>query len=63
MYIIYMDDLEKFTSESNDILERLFRETPIDIKTFDDFLKLPVNEDYKKNQEKKEIGIEESKNE
>jgi hypothetical protein len=58
-----MDDLEKFTSESNDILERLFRETPIDIKTFDDFLKLPVNEDYKKNQEKKEIGIEESKNE
>jgi len=63
MYIIYMDDLEKFTSESNDILERLFRETPIDIKTFDDFLKLPVNEDYKKNQEKKKIGIEESKNE
>ena len=58
-----MDDLEKFTSESNDILERLFRETPIDIKTFDDFLKLPVNEDYKKNQEKKKIGIEESKNE
>ena len=43
-----MDDLEKFTSESNDILERLFRETPIVIKTFDDFFKLPVNEKYKK---------------
>ena len=42
-----MDDLEKFTSESNDILERLFRETPITIKTFEDFLKLPVNEEYK----------------
>ena len=58
-----MDDLEKFTSESNDILERLFRETPITIKTFDDFLKLPVNEEYKKNQENKKIGVEESKNE
>lgn len=58
-----MDDLEKFTSESNDILERLFRETPIIIKTFDDFLKLPVNEEYKKNQENKKIGVEESKNE
>ena len=58
-----MDDLEKFTSESNDILERLFRETPITIKTFDDFLKLPVNEEYKKNQENKQIGVEENKNE
>ena len=58
-----MDDLEKFTSESNDILERLFRETPITIKTFEDFLKLPVNEEYNKNQENKQIGVEENKNE
>ena len=33
-----MDDLEKFTSEHDDILKRLFVETPIMYASFNDFL-------------------------
>ena len=55
-----MEDLSRFVSEDSDILERLQKETPIILTTFDDFLNLPVNENYKKNLEKK-IGVEESK--
>jgi len=55
-----MEDLSRFISEDSDILERLQKETPIILTSFDDFLNLPVNENYKKNLEKK-IGVEESK--
>ena len=55
-----MEDLSRFISEDSDILERLQKETPIKLTSFDDFLNLPVNENYKKNLEKK-IGVEESK--
>jgi hypothetical protein len=57
-----MEDLSRFISEDSDILERLNKETPIKITSFEEFLKLPVNDEYKKNQEKKKIGVEESKN-
>ena len=58
-----MEDLSRFLSEDPDIIERLYKETPIQTASFDDFLKLPVNEAYKKNQENKTIGVEESKEE
>jgi hypothetical protein len=58
-----MEDLSRFISEDLDILERLNKETPIQIASFEDFLNLPVNEDYKKNQENKKIGVEETKDE
>lgn len=58
-----MEDLTRFLSEDPDIIERLNKETPIQIASFEDFLKLPVNEEYKKNQEIKKIGVEESKEE
>ena len=58
-----MEDLSRFISEDLDILERLNKETPIQIASFEDFLNLPVNEDYKKTQENKKIGVEETKDE
>lgn len=58
-----MEDLSRFISEDSDILERLNKETPIKIVSFEEFLKLPVNENYKKNQENKKIGVEETKDE
>jgi len=58
-----MEDLSRFISEDSDIIERLYKETPIQTASFDDFFKLPVNEEYKKNQERKKIGVEESKEE
>jgi len=54
-----MEDLSRLISEDSHIIERLYKETPIQIASFDDFLKLPVNEEYKKNQERKKIGVEE----
>jgi hypothetical protein len=46
--------MEQFTYESKDILDRLYQETPIgESSTYEDFLKLPLNEEYIKNQEKK----------
>ena len=57
-----MEDLSRFVSEDCDIIERLYKKTRIELKSYDDFLNLPVNEEYKKNQEKRnKIGIEESK--
>ena len=58
-----MEDLSRFISEDSDIIERLNKETPIQTASFEDFLKLPVNEEYKKNQESKKIGVEEFKEE
>ena len=58
-----MEDLSRFISEDSDIIERLNKETPIQIASFDDFLKLPVNEEYKRNQERKKFGVEEYKEE
>jgi hypothetical protein len=58
-----MEDLSRFISEDSDIIERLNKETPIQTASFDDFLKLPVNEEYKRNQERNKIGVEESKEE
>ena len=46
-------DLSKFTSETRDILEWLYKDTEIVHYSIDDYLNLPVNDEYKKNQEKK----------
>jgi len=46
-------DLSKFTSETRDILERLYKDTEIVHYSIDDYLNLPVTDEYKKNQEKK----------
>jgi hypothetical protein len=50
-------DINKFTSEPNDIIERLYKETDVNIMTQEDFNKLPLNKEYKENQEKKQKEI------
>ena len=47
--------LEKFIGSPNNILDILYQEPDesLQIKTLDQFLNLPVNENYKKNQENK----------
>jgi hypothetical protein len=43
-------DLSKFDyREGKDAMETLYQETEIEIKSFDDFLKLPVSDGYKNN--------------
>jgi len=56
-----LKDLSRYILEDSNIIDRLYKETPIQIISFDDFLKLPVNEEYKKSQEIKKIGVEISK--
>lgn len=50
--------MEKFTYESPDILDRLAEPTDILSCTYDDYLKLPVNELYEKNQKLKKEAEE-----
>ena len=47
--------LEKFIGSPNNILDILYQEPEesLQIRTLDQFLNLPVNENYKKNQENK----------
>ena len=45
-------NLEKFTTSfGSEILDQLYKETPIVNATMDDFFKLPVNEGYKSSAE------------
>jgi hypothetical protein len=46
-------DLSKFLSEPSNILERLYKETPIAVLTKEEFDNLPLNENYIKNIEYK----------
>ena len=47
-------DITKFLSEPANILDRLYVETPIfEERSYEEFLALPVNENYKKNKERK----------
>ena len=48
-------DLSKFTSETRDILERLYKDTEIVHYSIDDYLNLPVNDEYKKSRKKEKI--------
>ena len=51
--------IEKFTpSFGSEILDELYKETPILQGDLNDFLNLPLNESYKKNESVKEITIE-----
>ena len=46
--------LKKFfptSCEVKNLLEKLYEETPIVSNSYDDFLKLPVNEEYRKRQQ------------
>ena len=53
-------NLDKFNySSSPNILNEMYKETPInEILTMEDFLKLPVNESYKKNKESKNEALD-----
>ena len=49
-------DLSKFIGYDSSILEELYKERPPpSISNYDDFLKLPVNPDYEKNQKTKQL--------
>jgi len=51
--------IEKFTpSFGSEILDELYKETPILQGDLNDFLNLPLNENYKKSESVKEITIE-----
>jgi hypothetical protein len=45
-------DISRFDYGNPQILEDLYLETPLDIKTDDDFFKLPLNEEYANNKER-----------
>lgn len=50
-------NLDKFTSLPEDILTRLYEETPInETLGLEEYLKLPVNEFYKRNKLDKELN-------
>ena len=46
-------DLDKFIAERKDLVDRLYADADIELKSFEDLLKLPVNEEYAKNQLKR----------
>jgi hypothetical protein len=47
-------DLDKFIADRKDLIDRLYSEANIEVKSFEDLLKLPVNEEYEKNQLKRQ---------
>ena len=51
-------DVSRFISFDSNILDELYKERlPPDIRGLDDFLALPTNEQYAKNQELKKLAI------
>jgi hypothetical protein len=50
--------LDKFVSERKEIVDRLYTESQIEVKTFEDLLSLPVNEEYAKNQLKRQKALQ-----
>ena len=51
--------LEKFISSPYNILELLYQEpdTSIELRTYEQFLNLPVNDNYKKNKQNNNICV------
>ena len=51
--------LEKFFSSPHNILEMLYQEpdTSMELRTYDQFLNLPVNDNYKKNKQNNNICL------
>ena len=51
--------LEKFISSPHNILEMLYQEpdTSIEARTYEQFLNLPVNDNYKKNKQNNNICV------
>jgi hypothetical protein len=51
-------NLDKFIADRKDLVDRLYAEAEIEVKSFEDLLKLPVNEEYAKNQLKRQQAME-----
>ena len=47
-------NLDKFIADRKELVDRLYSESEIEVKSFEDLLKLPVNEEYAKNQLKRQ---------
>lgn len=47
-------NLDKFIADRKDLVDRLYAEANIEVKSFEDLLKLPVNKEYAKNQLKRQ---------
>ena len=47
-------NLDKFIADRKELVDRLYAESEIEVKSFEDLLKLPVNEEYAKNQLKRQ---------
>ena len=47
-------NLDKFISDRKELVDRLYAEAEIEVKSFEDLLKLPVNEEYARNQLKRQ---------
>ena len=50
--------LDKFVSDRKDLVDRLYDEAKIEVKSFEDLLNLPVNEAYAKNQLKRQNALQ-----
>jgi hypothetical protein len=50
-------NLDKFIADKKDLIDRLYAEANIEVKSFEDLLKLPVNEEYAKNQLKRQQAL------
>jgi hypothetical protein len=50
--------LDKFVSDRKDLVDRLYAEAKIEVKSFEDLLNLPVNEEYAKNQLKRQNALQ-----
>jgi dTDP-4-dehydrorhamnose reductase len=46
--------IDKFIADRKDLVDRLYAEANIEVKSFEDLLKLPLNEEYAKNQIKRQ---------
>lgn len=51
-------DLDKFIADRKDLIDRLYAEAEIEVKSFEELMKLPVNEEYAKNQFKRQEATE-----
>jgi hypothetical protein len=51
-------DLDKFIADRKDLIDRLYAEAEIEVKSFEELMKLPVNEEYAKNQSKRQEATE-----
>jgi hypothetical protein len=51
-------NLDKFVADRKELVERLYAEAEIEVKSFEDLLNLPVNEEYAKNKLKRQQALQ-----